>query len=141
MENKINSKTLREVLFKNRKTQIEFNSTLVLKIEKILDKKISDLTESDIRLLVNQSFGLQYIVPMAIDLLEKDLFIECDYYEGDLLLNLLNIDNTYWINQKDQFKRLKEIMSKGFNNIDQIIFDEEIKNDLVTKYANLIENS
>ena len=81
MENKINSKTLREVLFKNRKTQIEFNSTLVLKIEKILDKKISDLTESDIRLLVNQSFGLQYIVPMAIDLLEKDLFIECDYYE------------------------------------------------------------
>ena len=136
---KIEQKTLRALLLTPKTDKINFNSHLVMRIEQVIDKKISDLTESDIRLLVNQSFGLEYVIPLAINLLEEDLFLESDFYEGDLLLNLISIDNTYWKKHRDQWEKLHKTLTNQFNNIHQIIFDDSIKTDLIEKHDNFMK--
>ena len=38
--------------------------------------------------MIGQKIGLDYLLPIAIKVLEKEPFIETDYYEGDLFLNV-----------------------------------------------------
>ena len=42
--------------------------------------------------MIGQKFGLDYLIPIAVEKIQKDIFIEADFYEGDLLENILKID-------------------------------------------------
>lgn len=43
----------------------------------------------DIRLMLNQGFGIPHLVPFAIAILRDDPFIMCNFFPGDLLISLL----------------------------------------------------
>ncbi len=72
---------------------------------------------------------MNYLIPLALETLTIDLFAEGDFYEGDLLKSVLEIDTKFWDNNKNYclslFKlinlRREEIAEKKFdmNNFDQ----------------------
>ena len=59
----------------------------------------------DIRLLVSQNVGLQFLMPKAIDLLETDVLQDAMYYPGDFLLATLGIVVSYWQENTNEKRR------------------------------------
>lgn len=72
---------------------------------------IDSFSVSDLRLMIGQKFGLLFLVPIAIEKLQKDIFIEADYYEGDLLAAVLAINSEFWKENQNCWKQINELIS------------------------------
>lgn len=59
-------------------------------------KRLKDLTNGEVRLAVGQKVGLPIILEVAIARLRADPLLEADYYPGDLLAALVQIDEDAW---------------------------------------------
>lgn len=64
--------------------------------EKLRHKSLSLYSLEDLRLMISQGLGLDYLVPMAIGSLSKDPLTEAHFYPGDLLRNVLLVDESFW---------------------------------------------
>jgi len=59
-------------------------------------KRLADLTAEEIRLGIGQQIGLPYLVPLALDPLWPDVFLEVAYFPGDLLTSMLRVPPEFW---------------------------------------------
>lgn len=72
---------------------------------------VDTFTLSDFRLMIGQQFGLPFLIPIAIERLQDDIFVEADYYEGDLLSNVLDVDAAFWKNNQNWWTQLNALIS------------------------------
>ena len=59
-------------------------------------KPLRDVTTEELRLVIGQGFSLDYLMPMAIAKLEENPLADGDFYEGDLLKNVLTVPASFW---------------------------------------------
>ena len=71
---------------------------------------LASFTVEDLRLMIGQQFSLRYLIPLAIEHLKTDIFIEGNYFPGDLLSNVLAIDKKFWIENKDLWVTINELI-------------------------------
>lgn len=57
---------------------------------------LSALSIEEMRILIGQNIGLEFLIPMAIQELQGNVLAAGDFYEGDLLLAVLNSDRGFW---------------------------------------------
>lgn len=57
---------------------------------------LHELTNEHLRLLIGQKISLEYLVPIALRRLKENPFLAGDYYEGDVLENVLKIPQDFW---------------------------------------------
>jgi hypothetical protein len=87
------------------------NSTpLVDKVHRLRTIQIETLEPKHIRLLIGQKVGLRFLIPVALEILTPDIFINTDFYNGDLLQNVLNVDNNFWQENKELKERLNGLL-------------------------------
>jgi hypothetical protein len=89
---------------------------------------IQDLSIEQVRLLIGQSIGLDFLLPIAIEFLEKNLLSEGDFYEGDLLESILKIKNDYWKNKRGFHKKIVGLIENG-----KAIFDDSDEGNCLNK--------
>ncbi len=84
---------------------------------------------SDMRFLIGQNTGLEYLVPYAIDKLKDDIFIEAEYYQGDLFCALASINNepNYWSSHKKKKQQLIDLYSEQKRSLGTIEEEEIIQ--------------
>jgi hypothetical protein len=70
----------------------EFFSGLVLRCHELRKKPLSDLDPSDLRILIAQQIGLPFLMPLALQVLEREPLLDAECYEGDLLSSLIQVD-------------------------------------------------
>lgn len=87
----------------------EFGSALVEKAHRLYRQPLSAFTIEDLRLMISQELGLEFLVPLAIDILEKDPLAGGDYYPGDLLFAVLRIRKDFWKLHRDLYWRICEL--------------------------------
>lgn len=91
------SKTINELLgHKPNKENLEHWSNLVRKCNALEDKLVDRMTIEEMRLMMSQDIGTQFILPFAILELRKDILAEGDMYPGDLLNNILRLPHVFW---------------------------------------------
>jgi hypothetical protein len=73
-----------------------FDSHLVKECHRLRRVPLKDYTIEDLRLMIGQNIGLNYLMPLAIEKLEQNPLAEGDYYAGDLLVNVLRVDSRFW---------------------------------------------
>ena len=115
----------------------EYNSHLVVSCHRLRKVPLKNLDAENLRMLIGQKIGLKYLVPLAIDFLEKDPFCSGDFYNGALLAVVLSIENDYWYESeenRDIFFRVSEIMTK-------LETDYEIYLDLILPKWKKLEDS
>src|SRR5215471_5173937 len=78
-----------------------FPSHLVLTCHAIRRKPLRDFTIEDLRIMIGQNFSLEYLVPLAIEYLQRDPFAAGDFYEGDLLASVLRVQSSFWQQRPD----------------------------------------
>ena len=85
-------------------------SKLIERCEKLLCVPVNQYTVEDLRLMIGQGFGLEYLVPLAIEKLEEDLFVEGDLFEGDLLSNVLKIEPIFWKENRNLQQEVSDLI-------------------------------
>jgi hypothetical protein len=112
----------------------EFPTDLVEKCYRYRKIGISELTNEQIRLLISQKIGTEYLIGIALKKLERNILTECDFYEGDLLVAVSNLPTEFWNENKTEFRTFKNIVVRnsqliknelGVNKFDLI--NEKIK--------------
>ena len=126
------NKSLLQLESKGWKEKIpnEGDSYVIRNSYKLYHKKLNEFTVEDIRFMIGQGIGLEYVVPMSIEVLNDDLFSEGDHYEGDLLKNVLTISTDYWSRHPDLKKKVLELFMKNQQKLEGLDTTEEIKNDI-----------
>ena len=61
----------------------DFDSGLVRRCHELRRKPIGDFSEADLRIIIGQGIGLQFLVPLALEKLEVNPLVKADYYEGN----------------------------------------------------------
>lgn len=62
----------------------EVQSNLIIKCQSLRKMKLKDYTIEDLRLMIGQQIGLEYLVPLALETLAINPFVEGDLYNGDI---------------------------------------------------------
>jgi hypothetical protein len=86
-------------------------SRLVQRCEELLSIPLNQYSIEDLRLMIGQSFCLEYLIPLAIEKLKDDLFAEGDFYPGDLLKNVLNTDLDFWKQNQNFYREVNDLIS------------------------------
>jgi len=102
---------------------------LISVCEKAINKKLKDLSPNEIRVLVGQSISLSYVVPLALDLLERDPLIFAGRYKGDLLVRVLDIPKSFWIENQELNDRMVELKI----TVEEIF--ETINDEIIPKFS------
>ena len=117
------------------KNPSEFPTDMVEKCYQYRKISIAELTDEQIRLLIFQQIGTEYLIGIALEKLEKNILTECDFYEGDLLVAVSGLPTEFWSNSKTEFLTFKNLVEQN---------SELIKNELgekkIDKLINRIEN-
>ena len=87
------------------------DSHLMTTCHRLRKKPIGEFSVEDLRIMVGQNIGLLFLVPMALDVLERDPLAEGDFFPGDLLSSLLRADPGYWSRHEDQRHRLDRVIA------------------------------
>jgi hypothetical protein len=90
----------------------ECNSYLVRTYQRLRKKPLEEFTTEDLRLMIGQESGLPYLIPLALEVLEKDLFAEGDLYEGDLLNAVLQVHPDFWKANRTHWESLNLLLSE-----------------------------
>ncbi|MER8829786.1 contact-dependent growth inhibition system immunity protein [Mesorhizobium sp. M0938] len=99
--------------------QPPYPTSLVEHASIALATPLRDLTNEQVRLLVSQGFGLEYVVPKAISILVENPLIGVTFYDGDLLTNCLKIPHRFWMENQHLWVELDGIL----RSLDQTMSD------------------
>ena len=98
-------------------------SYLIKTCNSLRKKQLQDFTTEDLRIMIGQEIGLYFLMPLAIETLSDNLFAEGDYYEGDLLKSILDVDTKFWDDNKDYWQQLNELIKNRRQEIKEMKFD------------------
>ena len=116
-----------EVLENDYWGEPEWPSHLVTTLHRLRSKPLDQFTTEDLRINIGQESSLDILMPMAIEVLEKDPFADGDNYRGDLLQNVLR--NAPWLIENPVLMErvatvVQSVVKKGF--VDEMsVFEEE----------------
>ncbi len=106
-------------------------SYLVWRVYTLRKKLICQFTVEDLRIMIGQNQCLKYLIPRAIEILDKDLFVSGDYYPGDLLFVVLKSDIQYWLNNPVERNSVERLVSRIKQKMEIITLTNENKSKLI----------
>jgi hypothetical protein len=82
---------------------------LVHEVHRLRSVPIGLMTVEDLRLMLGQQVGTEWLMPLALERLTSDPLAAGDFYPGDLLMSVLRTDASYWPTHPDALKALQEV--------------------------------
>ena len=83
---------------------------LISTVHALRTRPIGALDAEGLRLLISQQIGLDALVPLALDHVERDPLAEGDFYPGDLLDALMRrVPESYWQAHEDQRAQVRTV--------------------------------
>jgi hypothetical protein len=109
-ENNWRYKTIENLEKHNFGNPNEAPTNMVKRCLELCKVSLDKFTVEDLRLMIGQEFSLQYLIPLAIEHLRIDIFVEGDFYPGDLLKNVLSVDTKFWAKNKHLWTEIHELI-------------------------------
>jgi hypothetical protein len=95
---------------------------LVAKCEALFLKPFNEYSIENLRIMIGQDIGLEFLVPLAIEKLQEYILAEGDFYPGDLLQSVLRVNRSFWLQHRVLYDQLKKLVKAS----KQRILKEEI---------------
>jgi len=77
----------------------------------LYEKPLRDFTVENLRVMIGQSIGLELLIPLAVELLQENPFVQGDYYPGDLLSVVVQVEPGFWHAHQDFYRSVSEIVA------------------------------
>ena len=105
--------------------EIVYDSYVVTTVFYARKKPMIQLTIEELRLVIGQRHWSHFLIPFALEILNKNILAEGDLYLGDLLSNVLYQLDNFWIENTDWYNRLKPliVMNKELLDLHDIDYD------------------
>ncbi|MBB6215974.1 hypothetical protein HNQ80_002065 [Anaerosolibacter carboniphilus] len=94
-----------------------FDSYLVITCHELRKKTIAFFEVEDLRIMIGQEIGLDYLIPLALETLEDNIFSEGNFYCGDLLDSVLKVDKKFWKNNPIYKNDLEYLLEKNIKDL------------------------
>jgi hypothetical protein len=101
-----------------------YDSYLVTTCHRLRTKPIGEFDVEDLRIMIGQNIGLPYLLPLALDRLEGNLWAEGHMYPGDLLKMTAAADFP-WATRVELRDRLRVVVHRALEEIPQLRHEEE----------------
>jgi hypothetical protein len=75
--------------------------------------QLRSLTPENLRVLIGQNIGLQFLVPLALQHLRANPLAQGDFYPGDLLCAVLRAKPEFWAKDRTSYAETKIIADKA----------------------------
>ena len=111
-------------------TGLEGGSYLLSQLRRLRTVPLKELRIEDIRLLIGQSLGLEFLVPMALDHLEAHPLTAGDFYPGDLLKNVMEAPESFWNNHPELRERLVNALERALERVRKVNTVPELEGEL-----------
>ena len=112
-------------------------SYLIARCNELRKKPISDYEIEDLRMMIGQNIGLNYLLPEALKVLSKDILAEGDFYEGDLLSSVLTVEREYWQENTSIWKEVLQLVEANYEvleeRLEKSLFDKMYSEIMVFK--------
>lgn len=96
-----------------------YGSYLVTTCHQLRKKLLRDFTVEDLRILIGQNFSLDTLIPMAIEQLKQNILAEGHFYPGDLLMNVLKSDSSYWKKNPVLHRKLSKLFRNNLPSMEK----------------------
>jgi hypothetical protein len=110
------SKTLAQLYGENW-GEPEYDSHLVTTIHALHKKPLKDFSAEDLRICIGQHFFDEYLIPIALEMLERSPLIRGDFFPRDLLKNVIEAPDRYWTEHPEYFIRINSIAKNAINRL------------------------
>jgi hypothetical protein len=111
-------------------TGLEGGSYLLSQLRRLRTVPLKELRIEDIRLLIGQSLGLEFLVPIALDHLEAHPLAAGDFYPGDLLKNVMEAPESFWNNHPELRERLVNALGRALERVRKVNTVPELEGEL-----------
>jgi hypothetical protein len=92
----------------------EFDSYVVTTCHSMRKKPLNEVTVEELRLVIGQGFSLDYLMPIALELLKNDIQTEGDLYKGDLLASVISSPTfDYWKSRRDDWETISRLIDQN----------------------------
>lgn len=133
-ENNWKVKTL-ENLEKKYLGDSPIDTQLVTTCYALRKKPLQDFEIEDLRIMIGQNEGLDYLIPLAIDKLRFNILAEGDFFEGDLLKSVLKSNEKYWGNERANWLTICSLFDQNKQQISDSEISIEIIKDLFDSFS------
>jgi hypothetical protein len=116
------SKTLKQLTCQDW-GEATYDSRLVTECDRLRRVPLRDFKAENLRLMVGQNIGLEYLVPLALEQLEEDPFAEGHYYPGDLLVSVLGAQAQFWLTHPDLSERAAVVANRAISLVPSVSED------------------
>lgn len=89
-----------------------FPSHLVVICHALRRKLLRDFTTEDLHIMIGQKIGLDYLMPIAIEQLQRDPLAAGNFYPGDLLQSVLRVPTDFWQTHPDLRRAVVRIVKR-----------------------------
>lgn len=135
MEQNYRQQTLASLLnYTDGEEPTEDDSYLIRTCGRLLHQKLADFSIEDLRIMIGQNIGLAYLIPLALEALDKNILAEGDFYPGDLLKSVLHSEKEYWRHHFAAWQQLCLIMDHNLLRLKNYLANETIKQDWLEQY-------
>jgi len=110
----------------------KFSSSLVKSCHALRKKKLNEFSPNDLRIMIGQNIGLEYLIPLAITALAEEIMLEATFFEGDLLSNLLRSSKEYWQENANNKKLVDELLLDNKFLIENFNSPPNVKQELLS---------
>ena len=98
----------------------EFGSYLVATCNQLRKKRLCDFTVEDLRIMIGQGIGIKFLPPKAIEVLKENPFAEGDFYEGDLLVQVVRLEQSLLESDQSIYQELIRITVIALGSSDPV---------------------
>ena len=109
------------------------DSPLFQECHRLHEVPLRDFTIANLSTTIGQNIGLEYLVPLAIEMLRENPLAEGNCYPGDLLANVLIASPEFWRDHPDLHKQLIPITERALATASA---DEDICKEVVVESVN-----
>ncbi|MEZ0255785.1 MAG: contact-dependent growth inhibition system immunity protein [Chthoniobacter sp.] len=92
-----------------------FDSHPVIECHRLRRVPLGEFTVENLRIMIGQKIGLEYLLPLALERLEENPFAEGDCYPCDLLENVLGCDARFWQQHAAWRQRIAAIAERAIS--------------------------
>ncbi len=110
MENNWRQKTIEGLEKKNFGDPRDAPTNMVKRCLALCKIPLHQFSVEDVRFMIGQNCSLGYLIPLAIECLAVDVFVEGDYYPGDLIKNVLSVDKLFWLENEKLWRQVNDLI-------------------------------
>jgi CDI immunity proteins len=108
-----------------------YDSHLVTTVHRLRRVPLRQFSVEDLRIMIGQSIGLPYLVPLALEHLRENSLVEGDFYPGDLLKNMLTADPAFWREHPEWREEVREIAARTLTRLHSLTPEDQHYSDVV----------